>query len=615
MPTAVDSVRIAALLIAFLQLAAPALARPVTVPVALDHAFLRQALIQQIYTDPDQTARVWNDGSGCNYLTLSAPQVDSDAGRVRVTSAGEARVGTAVGQQCLVLLNWKGSVQIFEEPRVTPGVAVVRFAVVDSQLFGPNGHKQATGVIWDWVKQYVHPRLEMLAVDLQPALQELGALLPTVLPSEDVQRTQQLLDSLTLQGVQPTATGVTATLAFDVPDRVGSEAVVPPVPEPTLSRAELDAWDAAWQSWDSFLVFVVKIAALDSGTAELSDALFEVLIEARYDLLEALAPTEPHETDPVLPLFLRTWERLAPVLRRLSSDLPGAAAARYLGFVAAGDALVAIDELGPAVGFDISSDGLRRLARIVAPATAEDPVEYRLDVDPVLRRALGFGDPLPPPEENPDVDLSAWLFSRAWAAAGPDRAALNRLKNWVPSRDELDQYLPIVRDVLTAAAARTLSTHTLASEFHDLYRWLVLSAAWQESCWRQFLKVGGKVYPIKSPAGSVGIMQVNQNVWRGFYDLKGLQTDISYNANAGSEILLEYLVKQAIAKGEHKATGTVDSLARATYAVYNAGPGQLRRYRRAKVSKRERRVDDAFFHKYKTVKSGDELAVAECYGR
>ncbi len=615
MPTAVDSVRIAALLIAFLQLAAPALARPVTVPVALDHAFLRQALIQQVYTDPDQTARVWNDGSGCNYLTLSAPQVDSDTGRVRVTSAGEARVGTAVGQQCLVLLNWKGSVQIYEEPRVTPGVAVVRFAVVDSQLFGPNGRKQATGVIWDWVKQYVHPRLEMLTVDLQPALLELGALLPTVLPSEDVQRTQQLLDSLTLQGVQPTATGVTATLAFDVPDRVGSEATDVAAPEPTLSRAELDAWDAAWQSWDSFLVFVVKIAALDSGTTELSDALFEVLIEARYDLLEALAPTEPHETDPVLPLFLRTWERLAPVLRRLSSDLPGAAAARYLGFVAAGDALVAIDELGPAVGFDLSSDGLRRLARIVAPATAEDPVEYRLDVDPVLRRALGFGEPLPPPEENPDIDLSAWLFSRAWAAAGPDRAVLNRLKNWVPSRDELDQYLPIVRDVLAAAAARTLSTRTLASEFHDLYRWLVLSAAWQESCWRQFLKVGGKVYPIKSPAGSVGIMQVNQNVWRGFYDLKGLQTDISYNANAGSEILLEYLVKQAIAKGEHKATGKVDNLARATYAVYNAGPGELRRYRRAKVAKRARRVDDAFWHKYQTIKSGDELAVAECYGR
>ena len=52
---------------------------------------------------------------------------------------------------------------------------------------------------------------------------------------------------------------------------------------------------------------------------------------------------------------------------------------------------------------------------------------------------------------------------------------------------------------------------------------------------------------------------------------------------AGSEILIHYLRDYAIAKGEHTATGEIDNLARATYAVYNGGPGHLRRYRKDKV--------------------------------
>jgi hypothetical protein len=44
-----------------------------------------------------------------------------------------------------------------------------------------------------------------------------------------------------------------------------------------------------------------------------------------------------------------------------------------------------------------------------------------------------------------------------------------------------------------------------------------LATAWQESCWRQFIKKSGRLEPLISRAGAVGIMQVNPNVWRGFY--------------------------------------------------------------------------------------------------
>ena len=50
-----------------------AAAREVAVPVRLDHDFLRQALLTQVYTGAEQTVRVWDDGSGCNFLILSEP--------------------------------------------------------------------------------------------------------------------------------------------------------------------------------------------------------------------------------------------------------------------------------------------------------------------------------------------------------------------------------------------------------------------------------------------------------------------------------------------------------------------------------------------------------------
>jgi len=307
---------------------------------------------------------------------------------------------------------------------------------------------------------------------------------------------------------------------------------------------------------------------------------------------------------------MTTWTRLAPVLRDLSLGLPGESALRYLSFITATDALRAIGEIGPASGLDISADGLRRLARILAPATSEDPVAYSDAIDPRLRDLFGFGAPLPPPEDNPDVNSSWWLPGRAWAAS--DLAA--RLNRWAPSRDDVQEYLPLVRDLLLETADRTLVRRPLDEQFHKLYGWLLLATAWKESCWRQFVRAGDRLTPVVSPVGAIGIMQVNPRVWRGFYDVKGLAQDIAYNAMAGAEILIHYLQDYAIAKGEHTVTGNVDNLARATYAVYNGGPGHLTRYRKGKGNKSLRKIDESFWDKYRRIKSGDVLGVAECFG-
>jgi hypothetical protein len=601
------------LLVSVLCASESAPAREVTIPLRVSYALLHQLLFEQIYIEPEGTAQVWSDATGCNFLTLSDPRVSEQSGRIRTLSAGVGRIGTPVGKGCLTLVDWKGAVEVFHEPVLEAGAPVVSFRISDSNVYDEQGRKGlTTGTLWDWVKQYVHPRFDRLRVDLNPLLAELRALVPMVLPGQDVIQIERSLASLAIERSEATPEGLRIVLRLDVPELATGEQ--PAVPAALLTEEELARWEAAWQRWDSFLTFVIRHAAADTTLQELRHALLEVLLDARYELREALTASTPGARDPVPALFLKTWDRLAAVLRQVGDTLPGDTALRYLAFISAADAMHAIDELGPTTGFEISADALRRLARMVAPLDPQDPLAYSLEVDPALRELFGFGPPLPPPEENPDLLLNLSPISTAFAAEAVPRAMAAKLNRWLPTLEELPSYLPLVRDLLRESAQATLTDRALKAPYHSLYDKLVLATAWQESCWRQFVKRSGKLTPLRSPAGAVGLMQVNAAVWRGFYDPKGLRQDIGYNARAGSEILLHYLVDYAIAKGEGSADPKAENLARATYAAYNGGPAHLSRYRKNRTPKSLQAIDDAFWEKYQTVKRGDTLAVAQCFG-
>ena len=166
----------------------------------------------------------------------------------------------------------------------------------------------------------------------------------------------------------------------------------------------------------------------------------------------------------------------------------------------------------------------------------------------------------------------------------------------------------VERAMLIEVSDKTASKTKISDEQKPLYRQIVFTAAWQESCWRQWIKKGT---PVASTTGDVGLMQVNRNTWRSLYDLKGLNGDIQYNGNAGAEILSYYLIKHAIRKNEDKQPE--GNLARATYSAYNGGPGALGRYRGVRQSPTWKKVDDAFWEKFKAVSAGNEMAVKTCY--
>jgi hypothetical protein len=589
------------LLVAALLGARAAAAEEVVVPLRIDLAFVREQLVAQLFPEAGERASVWRDGTGCGWLVLAEPVVDVAGGRLRIVSSGDAQVGTPLGgERCLKVLAWTGFVEAFLEPGIDPVAPAITFRVVDSNVYDAERKKGlTTGRLWDLVKDHAHPRLGSFRIDVSRPFTELREWLPLVLPGSAA-RIDQLLASLELREPRAEADAIAVALAFDV-----EPPSAPPAPEEPLTPEELDRWDA-------FLTFVTKAVGRQTSGAT-RRAVMDVLLDGRHDIVEALGTETPPEADPVPGLFLRAWEALAPAVRTSARGQPAETALRYLSFLTAGDALAALVRLGPRVGLDVSADGLRRLARMVDPVSPDDPLRYGEEVDPELRALFGLGAAPPPPDISPDVELDplAWLVAPAYAALG--RADLARLNRWIPERHDLHSYLRLVRELLLQVREEALGTTTLEEAYRPMYRHLVLATAWQESCWRQFVRRGGRAVPLRSPVGSVGIMQVNQRVWRGVYEQKGLLGDIAYNARAGAEILLRYLRDYGLARGEHRTSGGTETLVRVTYATYNGGPRQLARYR-SNPSRAVRRVVEAFAEKYRAVTQGKELEVASCWG-
>ena len=71
------------------------------------------------------------------------------------------------------------------------------------------------------------------------------------------------------------------------------------------------------------------------------------------------------------------------------------------------------------------------------------------------------------------------------------------------------------------------------------------------------------------------------------------------------------MTRYAIRKNEDKQPG--GNLPRATYSLYNGGPGHLTRYRAAKQVPALKKVDEALWEKFQAVSSGRELDVKRCY--
>jgi hypothetical protein len=109
---------------------------------------------------------------------------------------------------------------------------------------------------------------------------------------------------------------------------------------------------------------------------------------------------------------------------------------------------------------------------------------------------------------------------------------------------------------------------------------LGLATAATESDLTQFHKDGTPLRSSNPDSADWGIMQINDKAWGDTYDFNRIKSDWRYNIRAGLQILKSnYDAAIKHQEGIKGANRTDENLARAAYSGYNAGTGNLWRYR------------------------------------
>jgi hypothetical protein len=109
---------------------------------------------------------------------------------------------------------------------------------------------------------------------------------------------------------------------------------------------------------------------------------------------------------------------------------------------------------------------------------------------------------------------------------------------------------------------------------------LGMATATTESDLTQFNKDGMPLGGSNSDSTDWGIMQINDKAWGDTYDFNRIKSDWKYNVRAGLQILKNsYDAAARNNEGDKGANSSLENLARAAYSGYNAGTGNIWRYR------------------------------------
>lgn len=613
----------ALVLVLFLFWPSGAGATTLSLPLVLDYALLRALFVQQMYTDPGQVAVVLNENNGCQVLELSDPSFAGENGLVRFGSRLRIKAGVMIGGTCRGTVTFNGSIEVVKKAVVNMPGWRLALQTVESRLLDERGKPaRLPKILWSLVQKVLHPYLDGMQIELLPSVEQIQALLPLFVSAAHQQRIGTWLQGMRPGDVATTAEAIRLPILIDAPGLEDTRQPAPP--EKALLPEELARFVTNWQDWDAFLVAGIRRLSILGLDPDASRLLLDILLDTRYRFIAALtADTPVGAPDLVRRQFMTVWQQIAPLARANLTATPSPWLLSYLAFFSAGDALAVLDRLGPALDLEISRDGLIRMARLIADDSQAIDLDYSYAVDPLLRFTLGFGPALD--ESGPafsgetlDLDPSPaqpeagfWhrlLPGRAFAATqAPDITAL---KAWIVDEANFSVYLPRVRGLLEEQAEAALAAGGPDNFGHDLFITLIKATAWQESCLRQFVADRGKLSFLRSWNNtSVGLMQVNERIWRGLYRVESLRWNPAYNVRAGAEIMHTYLTRYVL---KDAAPGNADTLARAAYALYNGGPGQLKAFYDRRARNAYLKSDNLFWEKYKLAKAGAFDQVSVC---
>ena len=671
-----------AAIVALLSLCGPAVADPaaqVTVPLTIDYLTLGAALKRQIYDAPGGRAILWQGANDCEFLYAENPRFAERAGggaMVELESDGELGLGLPLAGKCVGPISWQGIIAIDATPYLTPDLTLM-FRVSDINLYDRQHRKSLiVGRGFDLIKGNFIPRIETFKFDLRAPIEEFRALAEESAPPAQAEHFRQAL--ATVHSVGPTvaaANGVRVTLELSVPAMPAAQATAASGP---LTPAELAAWDERLDQWDAFMVFAIKQIGSTADDKELRTSLLNLLLDGRYRLAQAIdRPPPPGGPDPVRVLFLDQWQQLGDVVRTAAArGQLGDRALEFLSFVSAGDALMAFDQAAPALGARISATDLRRLARIMAPHTTADPLQFNYAEDPELQRIFGFTPPAQTPNsvepsgaDEPAATAGAPAAGDATphatatpqpggSGAAPTSAPPAGRSSTAPSMRvglrtslalRIDAALGLIAPAEAFADAppqppqlrqlgvklrRSVVNEANVDRYtHDLGALLDAAAAGEivaerpDPALRQTYRV-----MVKATAWQ-------ESCWRQFvlahgrvrylesssHDIGLMQVNRYVWRGFYSISHLEWDIaynagagSQILARLMIRATdkarrlGDLDALARSAYAAYNGGPDESNRWRRADESRDKRLIDAAFWQKYRALKEGQSLNILKC---
>ncbi len=613
----------------------------ISFPMRMDYPFLETLLIQTAFTDPDQTLVVTDPDNDCQKISLSNPSLKGDNNLLRIEAAVHMKGGTRMGGGCLFPIEWDGYLLAHVKPRISPGNWRLSFDMVDSVLLDKNHRPYSLmGHLWKFFEGPVMASIGQIHIAVNEPIEELTPFLLSAVPEADHPGVKAMLASFRPGVVAAEPEGLKIEILADI--QTGSTTEEPPAPA-ALSPAEIDAFIEIWETWDSFLVQTLMSLQDMPLTAEERDILLTVLLETRYRFVAELEADTPSSSgDFVREQFVDAWEKLSPILRDHLSRQPSSNSWGYLAFFAASDVLAALDKLGPAVNIEISRNGFIRLARMLSKNKGLI-LQYSMLIEPNLRKLLGMEPPLEitnpvfeeklleqkdPKTEAPPTSMTVprWFISGLYRAMAPGRCwaekpgtspSLNDLKQWLVTKDNVETLIQKIRTILEAATKKNVIKNSIPESYFQMVQDVVYGTAWQESCFRQFIVDNNKLtYLLSYTKTSVGMMQVNERIWRGFYDIEHLRWDIRYNAAAGIDILNMYLKKYALPKMKAlKGKDLLDKegLACSLYAMYNAGPGAFSGYVKSRSTGNFSKIDDHFKEKYFWVKTGRWEKQRDCF--
>jgi hypothetical protein len=628
-----------ALLVSWGALPLGAQAKTVALPITIDYPLLRALVVATVFSGPAENLVVLDESRGCRRIVVSPPAYSGENGLVRSEFRVSLRLGAAIGDACLAPVDWEGILVLHQRPRMDPGGWTLAFDTVGSQVLDRQRQPaRLVGLVWDVVQTHVYRRLEDIRVDLAPPVAELKAFLTEVFPAEDGRRARDLAASLRATGVAADAAAVRISLSGVV-----TEAVDKAPREPAegahrpLSEVELAGFSAHWEFWDAYLAQILRALAGRELPETDRQVLLDVLLTTRHAFSQGLVENSL-APDFVRAQFVWAWQQLAAVFRRTLSAGSSSSLLGYLAFFTASDALTALDQIGPSMGIDVSRAGLIHLIRLLGCEPDAEGVDCDV-IDVELRTVLGLGPPLEdpgpafegggleggwppgtpaaPPAAAPGP-VGLFFFPQAWAAATPKQDSLAEIRGWTAPFTPADQLLGRVRKLLAAAVDQTLKKRPSELRSAPFFRRLVAAAAWQESCFRQYHVKDDKLVYLRSYNGSsVGLMQINERVWRGLYDLNRLRWSIRYNALAGCEVLDLYIAKYVEGNPKNRARAAKlsdERFAGLLYGMYNGGPGDFSRFLERSRTGRYHRSDTLFREKYRWVKAGSWQKAASCFG-